>query len=195
MSGKAGIVHLHMGDYESGLDMIMDIVKKTAIPSSQFIPTHINKTSRLLDQGIEFCRMGGRIDLTAGFEENENSPDCIPTWRALNICLDSGVDIDNISMSSDGNGSVPVFDEYGNIQSIGAASCQVLFGDLKRMIEKCNIPIDIGLRTVTINPARILRIDNRKGAIRTGYDADCVLLDENLNICAVFARGKNVLTF
>lgn len=193
LSGKAGIVHLHMGDHSSGLDMIMHIVKNTAIPSSQFIPTHINRNRRLLAQGIDFCRMGGRVDLTAGFVEDDDSSDCIPAWKALDICLSSNMDIDNISMSSDGNGSMPVFDEYGNMVSIETASCQVLFKDLKRMIEYCNIPIDIALKTVTINPARILKIDNRKGAIKAGWDADCLLLDENLEICAVFTKGKKVL--
>jgi len=192
LSGKAGIVHLHMGEHDSGLDMIMHIVKNTAIPSSQFVPTHINRSSRLLTQGIDFCRIGGRIDLTSGFVEDDNS-DCLPSWKALDICLASDVDIDNISMSSDSNGSMPVFDEYGNTVFIEVASCQALFEDLKRMIEECNIPIDTALKIVTINPARILKIDNRKGAIRTGWDADCILLDENFDICAVFAKGKNVL--
>jgi N-acetylglucosamine-6-phosphate deacetylase len=45
------------------------------------------------------------------------------------------------------------------------------------------------LRLVTSNPARILGLPG-KGRIALGYDADFLLLDENLRICATVARGR-----
>lgn len=187
LSGKAGIVHLHMGDYETGLDLILDIVKHSAIPVTQFIPTHVNRTSNLLAQAIDFCRMGGRIDLTAGFVENGN---CLPAWKALAECLKADVDCNSISMSSDGNGSMPVFDDMGNVLYVETASCHVLIEDLNKMVGYCGIPLDIALKTVTSNPARILGIESRKGFIKVGWDADCVLLDDRLDILDVFCKRK-----
>jgi N-acetylglucosamine-6-phosphate deacetylase len=39
------------------------------------------------------------------------------------------------------------------------------------------------------NPARLLGIESRKGRLAPGADADIVLLDEELNVRQVFARG------
>ena len=45
---------------------------------------------------------------------------------------------------------------------------------------------------VTLTPARILHIDQTKGSIEAGKDADIVLLDRDLNVRAVWAMGKLV---
>jgi beta-aspartyl-dipeptidase (metallo-type) len=46
------------------------------------------------------------------------------------------------------------------------------------------------LPLVTVHPARRLGIDRIKGRIEVGLDADLVLLDEELNVDWVMARGR-----
>jgi N-acetylglucosamine-6-phosphate deacetylase len=48
---------------------------------------------------------------------------------------------------------------------------------------------------VTTNPAKCLGIDDRKGRIAEGYDADIVVADkpEELHIEKVYAKGKQLV--
>lgn len=45
------------------------------------------------------------------------------------------------------------------------------------------------LRMLTLNPATLLGIEFKKGSLRTGADADIILLDDGLNIIQVWTRG------
>ena len=65
MTGKAGIVHLHLGDGERGLSMIERALKETEIPARVFNPTHVNRRKRLFDEACELSPRGVFIDLTA----------------------------------------------------------------------------------------------------------------------------------
>ncbi len=60
------------------------------------------------------------------------------------------------------------------------------------MVELAGLPIEIVLPLATSVPARILGIEDRKGAIRPGLDADLVLLSERLEVTRVFARGSEL---
>ena len=42
----------------------------------------------------------------------------------------------------------------------------------------------------TYNPAKHCKVDNHKGLIKEGYDADLVLFDENIDIKQVFINGE-----
>ena len=48
LSGKAGVVNVHLGDSPRKLDLILRVVRETEIPASQFLPTHVNRTRRSL---------------------------------------------------------------------------------------------------------------------------------------------------
>jgi len=47
--------------------------------------------------------------------------------------------------------------------------------------------------TLTLNPARLLGLDRRKGVLAPGADADLVLLDANLEVAGVMARGVGLV--
>lgn len=61
---------------------------------------------------------------------------------------------------------------------------------LANLIDKALIPIPTAINMVTINPAKYLRIDDRKGKIQTGYDGDLVVLNPDYSIEAVYCRGR-----
>jgi len=44
----------------------------------------------------------------------------------------------------------------------------------------------------TLNPARVLKIDDQKGKIQTGYDADLTILDDLYEVVEVFVLGNSV---
>jgi N-acetylglucosamine-6-phosphate deacetylase len=61
-----------------------------------------------------------------------------------------------------------------------------------RNIVKLGIPVGDAVRMLTLNPATLLGIEFKKGALRTGADADIVLLNDGLEIERVWARGTLV---
>ena len=58
-----------------------------------------------------------------------------------------------------------------------------------RNIVGMGYPLADAVRMLTANPARLLGIEFKKGALRVGADADVVLLDEGLQVANVWARG------
>jgi len=63
---------------------------------------------------------------------------------------------------------------------------------LKRFVEFTDCPLDVAIKTVTENPARLLGIGDRKGTIAAGKDADLVLLDDDLTVHATIVGGRVV---
>ena len=61
-----------------------------------------------------------------------------------------------------------------------------------RNIVALGVPLADAVRMLTLNPAALLGIEFKKGALRTGADADVVLLDESLHVARVWARGDEV---
>jgi len=53
MTGKSGIVHLHLGDGESGLSLLKKVLKKTELPARVLNPTHVNRLSGLFEEACE----------------------------------------------------------------------------------------------------------------------------------------------
>ena len=190
LSGKVGIVHLHLGDGPSGIRPLMEIAQTTEIPIKQFMPTHINRIDHLVTQSIEYLKMGGYVDLTSSFYKTADSPRTLSIADALKIYLDNGCPIEQVCASSDANGSIPVFDDKGELASIGVGTAAALFKDIRSAILDGIVTLEQGLSIITQNPAKALKLHPRKGSIREKSDADIVLLDNELNIHTVIAKGQ-----
>ena len=61
---------------------------------------------------------------------------------------------------------------------------------LRNMTDRAMVPFTAALNACTINPARLLRIDDRKGKIGAGYDADLVVLEDDYDVLLTFCRGE-----
>ena len=190
ISGKAGLVHFHMGYDEKGMDYLFRLIKETHIPKKQFLPTHMNRTHKLFEQAVLYLKEGGFIDLTAGFIPNERDNDCIATYDAIKHLIDIGVDTSRVTMSSDAYGSIPVFDDKGNVISSETVSTKILFEEIRVAIKQLGVPVEKAISIITKNSAEVLNIFNKKGSLEVGKDADCVVCDKDLNIIRVFAMGK-----
>ena len=64
---------------------------------------------------------------------------------------------------------------------------------LKNLVEGALVPFDVALNSCTINPARLLRVDDRKGKIMATYDADLVVLNDNYDVLQTYCKGKEML--
>lgn len=190
LSGKCGIVNVHLGDSSEKLELIYKVVNGSPIPITQFLPTHINRNEELFVSSMEFIRKGGFIDLTTS-----TTPQCLEEGEVkcsigLKRILSEIGHIDNVTFSSDGQGSLPEFDEQGNLIRLNIGDSKSLYKEVKDAILKEEIPIEEAIKVITLNPAKILKLKS-KGSLEAGKDADIVMVDKNtLDIDTVISKGK-----
>jgi beta-aspartyl-dipeptidase (metallo-type) len=186
MSGKAGIVHLHMGDGPRGLELVRQALEQSELPPAVFNPTHVNRGKALFEEALALTRLGCSIDITA-FPVSEGD-DAWSAAAALSRYLGAGLPPERVTVSSDGGGCLPSFDEEGRVIAMDVGRPAALAETLKELIE-CGQPLERVLPAFTANPARLLRLQ-RKGRLVTGSDADLVVLDEKAEVRDVMARGR-----
>lgn len=184
LSGKAGILVIHMGDGKKGLKPIFEAVKDSDIPIQIFRPTHINRNSELLKEGFEFIEKGGMIDLTCGISEERSPAEVI--YQAKR----KGLKTENITVTSDGYGSWSKYDEKGNLTEIGVSSVQNLYKEFLKLINNYDFKIEEALKYFTVQPAKSIKLYPQKGKIKSDSDADLIIIDSDLNIDSVIALGN-----
>lgn len=191
LSGKAGLVNIHMGDGERMLSYLRYVAENTEIPTSNMLPTHINRSTRLLRDGIDYASaLGGYVDLTTSSDPDYLEEDEVKASTGLKIMLDQGVPGHQITFSSDGQGSMPIFDREGKFTGLGVGKVTSLYREVRDAILQEKVDITQALRTVTANPADLLKL-KRKGRIAAGCDADLVLVrQEDLQIHTVLSKGS-----
>lgn len=191
LSGKAGVINIHLGDGKRQIEMLERAVNETEIPVTQFVPTHVNRNPELFEKCVEYAKKGGYIDFTGSedpdyYEEVDGE---IRFSKGLKRLIQENVCMDNFTLTSDGQGSLPIFNEKKEFVGLGVGKSSCLIKSIKECVEKEQIPLEIAIRAITCNPAKILKLKN-KGRIEKGFDADLCILDKNLDIDSVFAKGK-----
>ncbi|KLU60628.1 isoaspartyl dipeptidase [Peptococcaceae bacterium CEB3] len=189
LSNKAGVLHLHVGNNPQGIGMLLELIAEQEIPVTQFTPTHMNRNQQLLDQGIRFAALGGMIDFTTSVNLSESNVARVKAAKAVSYCLEQGVDLSHITMSSDGNGSLPVFDEQGDTIGFMVGEPMSLYREWRDLVLEEQLELSQSLKVITGNPSRTLKLFPRKGTLKVGADADIVVLNQDLEIEYVFARG------
>lgn len=56
LSGKAGIINVHLGGGKRKLELIERTIAETEIPITQFLPTHANRTEELFEACLQFAK-------------------------------------------------------------------------------------------------------------------------------------------
>lgn len=193
LSGKPGIIHFHMGGGKEGLSKISEAVNTSEIPIRQFYPTHINRKRELLNEAIIFAKRGGYIDLTAGVSPSTGFSGAIKPSRAVIECIDQGVPLNRITMSSDGNGSMAVYNEAGKVEKLLVTTLDSIHAEFKDLVLQDGMDIAQALYTVTTNAACLLGLYPLKGALAAGSHADLVVFDDRLELDMVWAKGVKMM--
>ncbi len=188
LSGKAGIVTVHMGSGKRGLRDLMDIAENTEIPISQFVPTHLSRTPELLEESLEFGKRGGYLDITAGSLDFKE--DLQESLEAVSELRRRGMPMERVTLSSDGNGSLPLFDASGKMTSIGVSSISGIYHNLVHLVQHYGFDLETAVRLGSANVAEHLCL-KRKGHLKEGMDADIIVIEEKtLALRHVIAKGK-----
>ncbi|MCC6897932.1 MAG: beta-aspartyl-peptidase [Polyangiaceae bacterium] len=186
MSGKAGVLHLHLGDGPRGLELVRRLLDETELPPRVLYPTHVNRKRRLFAEALELARRGCTIDVTA-FPVAEGE-DALTAADAIVEYLRSDAPRDRLTVSSDGGGCLPTFDAGGRLLAMEVGSPGALAATLAELLTRGHA-LEAVLPVFTANVAAILRLQ-KKGRIAVGADADLVVLDDSHRIREVMARGR-----
>ncbi len=185
MTGKAGIVHLHLGDGARGLSLVRDAITTSEIPARVFNPTHVNRRKALFVDAVALCALGCFIDMTAF--PVEDSEDAWSAADALEHFWASSAPPGRITVSSDGGGCLPVFDAEGRVVHMGVGDSGALMETISELVRRGHA-LDAVLPPFTRNVAELLRLAG-KGRIAVGMDADLVVIDAEHAVQHVMARG------
>jgi len=188
LGGKAGILHCHIGAGKRKLEMLFRLITETEIPPTQIIPTHTNRTKELLEEGISFILQGGYIDLTANIDpEDESHGPSIAS--SIRLCRERGASLSQITVSSDSNGSLPIFDDKGNFMGLTIATQKCLMKNFRYLIQNNILSLEEAVTIFSTNPSRFYKF-HEKGEIKEHKDADLLLLDKDLNLDGSIIKGK-----
>ena len=183
LSGKKGILHLHLGALSSKMDLLFEIIENYEFPIEHISPTHVGRTKDLFDQAIAFAKMGGMIDITTGASKYTDP------YKSVLYALDNNVSIDNMTFSSDGNAGLDKLDKNNNLVGFKSAPFDKNFEEVINLHKLGGIPIEDALKLITSNPAKNLGLKN-KGQVKVNSDADLCFLNSDLELHTVIANGK-----
>jgi len=185
MTGKAGIVHLHVGDGARGLSLVRDAIAQSELPARVFNPTHVNRRKALFEEAVGLTALGCTVDITAfPVAEGEDA------WSAadgVERAIAANADLSRVTVSSDGGGCLPVFDEDGRVMTMDVGDVGAMAFALRELLSRGHA-MEVVLPCFTRNVASLLRLP-RKGVLAAGADADLIVLDDLHRVRDVMARG------
>lgn len=191
ISGKAGVLHLHLGDGERGLELVRRALEHSELPPRVFHPTHVNRNRELFAEAQALVRgmpeLAPTVDLTAfpkaDVGEGLSAAEAIAAWKQ------AGLSFERLTCSSDGGGCMPHFDAEGELLRYGVGQSTTLLETLREAVADHGLSLAEVLPLMTANVAALLRLPG-KGRLAPGHDADLLVLDGELEIRALIARGR-----
>jgi beta-aspartyl-dipeptidase (metallo-type) len=185
ITGKAGVIHFHLGDGDRKLALIDRALNETEIPARVFNPTHVNRNIPLFEDSCKLLKKGCYIDITA-FPKGTAAPG-IEAHDAIAIAVRKKLALDRITVSSDGGGCLPCFDKQGELVQMDFGRASTLLETIQETLA-LGIPLETVLPMFTQNVANLLRLKT-KGQIKPSFDADLVVLNKQYKITDVMVKG------
>ncbi|WP_299735237.1 beta-aspartyl-peptidase [uncultured Endozoicomonas sp.] len=183
LAGKKGVLHIHMGGLPQPFEQVNALLEM-GLPIQHFSPTHVARTEALFMDAIQFALKGGMIDITSGGSR------FTPPEQAIKLAMEAGVPANRITISSDGNGSIPKFNEQGEVIGLTAAAVDNNLLLLPQLINAGITPAD-AIAMMTANVAASLGIN--KGRIDVGQDADLCVFNDDFTLNSVIAKGQMLM--
>ncbi len=168
LTGKAGVTHFHVGEGDSRLKPLRDLLDQFDIDPCWLYPTHITRSRKLLEEAIELARKGSHVDM-------DTVDPGVYDW--VRSYIDKGGPLDKLTISSDS----------------GSSSPKNLIRTIRSCVVDHKMPLEQVLPFVTSNTATILKLPG-KGHLAAGCDGDVLVCDnDSLDIIEVIARGKRLV--
>jgi len=192
LAGEGGTVLVHVGAGASRLALLREAIEGSDLSASVLYPTHVNRSTALLDEAAEWTLRGGFVDITVSTTEDLIAAGDITADQALRRLLEAGAPAENITMSSDAGGSLPVYVD-GELVGLTAASPESLVNLLFELRQDYPDLFALALAAMTGNPASALKLEDA-GKLCIGARADLLLLDvEARRVDSLMAGGQWLL--
>lgn len=183
IAGKTGFLHIHLGNIPGAFAMFDEIIAR-GFPVRHIRPTHCGRIRHVFDAAVEFALKGGHIDITTG------ASCCFDNASlAVLAALEAGVDPKLITLSTDGHGSVPRFNEKGEMAGLGVGGVEGNLLAFKRLVGDYGMAIENALPFVTSNVASALGLADQ-GVVAKGACGNACLFTEDFRLTDVVARGR-----
>ncbi|MCA9680674.1 MAG: beta-aspartyl-peptidase, partial [Myxococcales bacterium] len=192
MTGKAGVLHLHLGDGARGLELVRRALGESELPARIFHPTHVNRNRELFAEAQALVR-GATAPRTPTFDvtafpaddvgDGLSAAEAIATWKRASLPFE------RLTCSSDGGGCMPHFDEQGQVRGFGVGQSTTLLETVRAAVSEHGLTLAEVLPVFTANVANLLRLGG-KGRLGPGSDADVLVLDGALEIRDLIAGGR-----
>lgn len=192
ISRKPGTITAHIGPSRERLSILMDVINDFDIHPDMFIATHVNRKDQELEiQALKLAERGATVDATClnytptEVDKHQSAADFACRADALGL-------YDRVTFSSDAGGSLPKWDkDHKNIIGMGIGSPDSLSFELNQLVNVKNMPLAKALQPLTSAPAALYGLGQKKGHLKTGFDADVLLLQpETMSVSGVVAKGK-----
>ncbi len=183
IAGKTGFLHIHTGNIPGSFDMYKEIVAR-GFPIKHIRPTHCGRIRHVFDAAVEFAKAGGYIDITTGASCCFEHP-----AQAVVAALEAGVDPTHITLSTDGHGSVPRFNEKGEMVGLGVGGVAGNLTEVKRLITEHGMPIEKAITFISSNVGQALGLAGQ-GVIEVGGCANACLFNDSLELTTVVSRNR-----
>lgn len=190
LGGKAGIVNIHMGDAKDPFRPIIEAVESSELKYTQFLPTHCNRNNYIFEDSKLYGKKG-YIDITTSSYPYYPDEEIKPSKAVVEL-LKAGVPIEHITFTSDANGSLPGFDEKGNLVRMEYGLPKSNLVEIRDAIINEKLPVEIAIQVSTLSPANILKLKS-KGRIAVGMDADLLLLNNDIQVVHLIALGEKMI--
>ena len=169
LTGKAGLTHFHVGEEDSRLEPLRELIDEFNVKPEWLYPTHVQRNEKLLREAIDLAKRGSHVDFDVVNKD-------LAKW--VRFYMDNDGPMECLTVSSDSDSSTP----------------DIFFDQLRGLVVNHRIGLETMLRLVTSTPAKLLKLV-RKGKLAEGADADVVVLDaDSLDIHEVIARGNRMVS-
>lgn len=185
LTGKTGFLHIHCGDWGDDIFDPIEYAIKRGIPAKHMRPTHVARHPHVFDRACAFARAGGYIDITTGGGCYQGT-----AADALFAALEKDVPLERITFSSDGQGSMPRFNEAGEMVGFGVGSINCDLEAIRLLADK--LGLEKALKPMTTTIANALGLKG-KGRVEVGADADLLIFGKELSLEEVFMKGRQVM--
>ena len=182
LSGKRGILHVHLGDQTATFDLFDEMQARGYAVARHVLPTHCGRSPEIFERACVFARAGGMIDFTTG-----GGCACEPAARSVMRALEAGVPGRSITLSTDAHGAKPRLDAAGRRKGFEVIPVGANLQTVRDLVG-AGLPIGQALAFVTRNPAEHLGLPGQ-GVIDTGACANVCLFTEDLVPVCVISRG------
>ena len=184
LSGKAGVTHFHIGSGKHRLALLHALLDQYEIAPENVYATHINRGEALMDDAIALSKKGAFVDI-------DTTEGGLARW--LTYYREHGGVAGQLTISSDGNGSLPQMSEDGRIMGVEMTRPGMLYEQFVESIVEHGLLLQDVLPHLTSNTATVLKLE-KKGRLQEQMDADVLVLRKGtLEIVDLFARGRRMI--